>query len=449
MRLITRNPEFNRNLWIEFSGQRAVVVPILFGLLLWLLFSLPDPPDTLGPVIEGAMLVIAGAALWLGGPYQIAQGLFTEWERHTWDIQRLSPITPWRLVWGKLFGSTVFVWYIGLCALLLYLVLPGWFGKHQPLPERWLMGALFLSTAVMLQACAFLSTLYSLRYGALFARNVKRPSVTVAAFALLGVPPMLRLFTQSGEILWYDNSYMPRVFLLGSSAVLSLWGVYGCYRITRSDFLYRNGPLPWLLFTVFLAVWLAGLSQDAPVYTALTVSLVLLYVTLFSAPVDTLGLHHTLAFMRSGQWRRVGETLPLWTNTLPVVVVLLVYAMLASPQGILPRSAVMQSAVGKLLTPGFYLSLTGFVARDICLLHLLYFSQRNQRAMGACFVYLAVLYVLIPSIMKTLDVQQLLGLFLPLPGQSLPLVWIEVLALGIWARQRWETYAAVAFAAPE
>lgn len=448
MILLTRNPEFNRNFWTEFSAQRAIAVPVLLGLLLWLLFAVSDMPPT-GPVIENTMLAIAGMSFWLGGPYQVSQGLFVEWERHTWDIQRLSPITPWTLVWGKLFGSTLFVWYIGAWALLVYLVLPGWCADHSPLAERLLLCGLWIALAVMLQAGTFLSTLYSLRFGAIYARYVKRPSWALAAFAVLGLPPMIRLFARADTVNWYGSEFAPRNFLLVCSSVMALWGLYGAYRITRSDFLYRNGPMSWLLFSAFIAVLVAGFSESAPLYSALAASLLMLYVTLFSAPVDTLGLHHSMVFLRNGQWRRLGETLPLWTNGLPVVLALLLYAMLVVPQGNLPSTAVPSSLVGQLLTPMFYLSLSGFLLRDILLLHALSFTQNNQRALGACVVYLGVLYALVPGLIKALDGDRLLEFFLPLPGNSMPLVWMEVFVLALWARQRWDRYTAQVFVAQD
>lgn len=439
MMLFTRNPEFNRNLWIEFSWHRVLLVPVLMGLVLWALFASRDFNFRNDILIEGSFVSIAALAIWMGGAYLVAQNLYIEWERRTWDIQRLSPIRPWSLVWGKMFGSAAYTWYIGLLALLVYLLAPLAFLVQTPPIQRLEMVLLVIGTGILLQSIAFLSTLYSLRFSAASSRYVKRTPMAAVGIGFFAAMPLLRFVNQSTPIHWYGHEYAVLDFLLVTTASLAAWALYGAHRLTRSEFLYRNGPLPWLLFTLFLSALLAGFADESPAAVALFTSLGLTYLALFSAPVDTLGWHHAIGFFQRRQWRRFGETLPLWTNGVPVLLVLFVIAPVAGTTAL----------SGKVLTPALYLSIAGFLVRDTCLLHMMHFTLKNQRAMASAVAYLMILYWLLPWLCTLMHMGDALGFFWPVPGLSPLLVWVEAAALGLWTWVRWKQYAAVAFAEPQ
>jgi hypothetical protein len=61
-------------------------------------------------------LFVVIVVLW--GTRAAAQSIVGEIRDKTWDLQRLSAIGPWEMVWGKLFGSTLLMWFGGAICLV-------------------------------------------------------------------------------------------------------------------------------------------------------------------------------------------------------------------------------------------------------------------------------------------------------------------------------------------
>src|SRR5690606_3955534 len=60
-----------------------------------------------------------GILIVIWGNYEAANVLREEVRSNTWDFQRMSPMSPASLIFGKLFGATSYIWYASLPLLLV------------------------------------------------------------------------------------------------------------------------------------------------------------------------------------------------------------------------------------------------------------------------------------------------------------------------------------------
>ena len=168
------NPEFRRYLWLEISPQRLIAMPAILGAIFFLLWLGGRPELALGEWSLGVYLLLV--LLW--GPRLAASAVVSEVRARTWDWQRMSAVGPWQMTWGKLFGSTIFVWYGGSICLVVFvsdLILSG---RGAQLPRM-----IFLALA-----CAILAHAVSLATSILWERRsgVEKRSV-VAQPQFLGI----------------------------------------------------------------------------------------------------------------------------------------------------------------------------------------------------------------------------------------------------------------------
>ena len=103
------NPEFQRQLWLNWRPSLALWTLLLCSLILALPLVLSDAHERLASLgltaVFGLWASTTGYASVLA-----ARSLSEEVRQHTWDWQRLSALTPWQMAWGKLLGATVPAW---------------------------------------------------------------------------------------------------------------------------------------------------------------------------------------------------------------------------------------------------------------------------------------------------------------------------------------------------
>lgn len=102
------SPEFHRNLWLKFTPFKIWAAPVIVALAVFI-------QQKLG---MGGTKWIYIVMVFLWGNYEAGTALQEEIKAKTWDLQRMSSITPLQLGFGKLFGVTAYTWYFGLLGLL-------------------------------------------------------------------------------------------------------------------------------------------------------------------------------------------------------------------------------------------------------------------------------------------------------------------------------------------
>lgn len=267
------NPEFRRNLWVEFSPRRLLAMPLFLGLIFLGAHGVGG-----WPAVDRAALGALIALLIIWGTRQAASAVSDEIRAGTWDAQRMSALGPWTMAWGKLFGATAYTWYgAALCAAVMLAA-----GKTTA-AEILNM----LLTALTAQGAAFF-------LGLLLGRDHRRDTHRggVGAAQGLAIVTALWLATQdwywaSGVVQWWRLDVDARVFMLVSQGLALAWTLAGIQALMRAELRYPPEPWTWLLFLTFAAVYCAGFADalavsvwlDAMVATAIVPLLVALICT--------------------------------------------------------------------------------------------------------------------------------------------------------------------------
>jgi hypothetical protein len=311
--------EFQRNLWLQLSWGRLVAAPMLIAIVVAALLQAVAPaPGHMAEFARWAFVLLM--ALW--STRRVADALAEEVSGGTWESQRMSGMSAWSMVWGKLFGGAIFPWY---CALIC-LGIMAWYGL-QALPGEmrvalWQQLATLVLGALLGQATALVVALLLLRK----AQFRRRLTVTLAqiggllAFGLaVGWDYSANPWAASvGTIRWYDRDYDGNLFYLASAAVFTAWALLAGWRLMRAELLYVNRPWMWMLFSLFAMAYAAGFviweieALSSRLAIACVTGLVLTYVAFFAEAKDPVRYRWGLARFAALQWWRALEFVPWW-----------------------------------------------------------------------------------------------------------------------------------------
>jgi len=391
------NPELRRNLWLEFSLHRVIAAPVVIALAVLLIVASDSksPLDSIASVAAYGYVVMV---LFWGA--KLAGGSVIEEVRdRTWDAQRMSSITPWRMTWGKLLGAPSFAWYVGSILLVIYVICGSW--MDIPVARY---AALMVCAALMLHAIA-------LNASVLAARNVApgRGSGVLIILVILFVLIFLRSFAPDNltqQMTWWTIT-LPRIdFLLYSNAVFGSWAVLGAYRSMCDELEIRTTPWALSSFIVFTAAYLAGFATSgknhpgaffAVMACGVVTAMVFVYLLL---PVEKSGAgawQRLRARVRGQQWLRAGQELPLWLVALAVGLVTALAATAASV-GSGTRGTVSNDFLGSIgLAP---IALMLFAVRDAAIFQFFALARQPRRVVAATLFYLLLLYGLLPGLLK-------------------------------------------------
>lgn len=439
------NPELVRNLWLELTPRRMVAALFVLGSVFALAWATMQADDR----------ALAQAALWayylivlLWGPRQAALTLADEVADRTWDAQRMSALGPWQMCWGKLAGGTSFVWFCAGIALAVWAAMepfrPIELGRH-------LLGGI----AAML--AAFLMTLLQMRR--LRTRTRLRSWIggiigTLIGFLIspVGVDIAGNAFAEPGlQVVWYGMSFAADRFVLLSQLLFTLWLLLGAYRTMRAELQKPTWPWGWAAFTIYLCVYVTGFvtAPDSPIQseevglwplTTAASAVFCFYVGLFADRKDGVRYHWLVASLKSGDYARALRLTPIWLPGLAIaaaaLALLAVFADLGAAagyplsgllHGMGPMSADIVAEVKQFAASSglWSLAVLLFLLRDLMIVLWTNFSPRARVPDLAAFIYLWVLYHVLPSLVAMTVGMWALGLVLPWTGG---LGWLSVLA---------------------
>ncbi|MDR3003663.1 MAG: hypothetical protein LBV14_05455 [Acidovorax sp.] len=316
----TRNPEFQRQLWLNWQPALlawSLGLSLLVLALPLALSSAEELPNTLSST--------AMAGLWLAsclyGSVLAGRSLTEEASQHTWDWQRLSALSPWQMAWGKLLGAALPAW---LYALWFGLALAGvsslWVFEH------WSVGHL-LGLAVLwglgLQTWAMNAVLLS--WGHQEQPVHRNRAVLLPLLLVLFVLPGPFWSLVSGavfddgntELLWWGI----RVGSLGLTYLFGLLtlalGLLTLWRLLCARLDIRTLPWAWPLGLLVAGFAVGGLNTP----TLESAWRACLWLALAGTGFTALhAMHSSLRSWRQvqwsasqGRWRQALEALPLWT----------------------------------------------------------------------------------------------------------------------------------------
>jgi len=415
------NPELLRNIWLEFTPQRVV---LMAGGLALAFFAAALPggleygPCTIVQILYYLIIVFYGTR-------SASLAVIGEIRDRTWDSQRLSALSPGTMMWGKLLGSTAYAWFGGGICLVVMLL---GYAVHDGVLIAAFEGVFFLALGAIAQAAAFLASLIAIhrrqsisRVNAFLCQLVGLVTAALVIFIWYSADPKaaIRPAHRMDVLQWWGQSLDATWFLPLSLAVFAGWIVIACYRQMRVELQVKNGPLVWAGFLVFMGLYVAGFDAWLPktgfaqaldtVGARLTLAfatyLILTYLMVLLEPKDRVHYRWLLARFRSGN---LGEWLggfQAWMTSY-VAAFILGIALAVWIAKTTPTPAVDEALIASTL---------GFLTRDVSIFVLVQMMAGHRRAdLGAVTVLIAI-YLLFPAILGGLKLSALWFIFFPVP----------------------------------
>ena len=423
------NPEFVRNVWLEMTPRRVLLMIAVLGLIF---FAATLAGSSWTPSETASWLYYLIVVVW--GSRSAALSVVGEIRDRTWDGQRLSSLGASTMTWGKLFGATIYNWFGGAICLGMLLVSVM---THVGVATALLELVYYVGIGVIAQAAALLASLVAIgrRQGhSRFEIFVYQMAGIGAALAVWWIwseaDPVASLLTGKpmvDTVAWWGTAIDARVFMLASVAIFAGWTLLGCYREMRLELKMRNGPLVWLGFLLFMGIYVAGfdawLSRGFGGWDVVTLRLllagtafvVLTYVMVLLEPKDPVHYRWMMGQLGQGHVFNALSGLQAWMMSYAAAFAMAAALSLCLMHG--PHAA--QWGVPLVLAA------LGFLTRDTALFVLMQTLPGKRRGDYAALAILLVLYVLAPVIAQGLHAEKLLFLFFPQPMMT---DWVGVAA---------------------
>lgn len=411
------NPEFVRNLWLEFSFHRLIVMPAVVGIL-FLLIWLINGQRLDGSTAQTAAIIYC-AIVFVWGTRVASDSVVHEINNRTWDTQRMSAVGPWTMAWGKLFGSTVYIWYGALVCMGLY-----WMSYVEVIPADRIVKLIgvYLLCGVIAHATGLLVSMQAIQK----RRDFGRVQITFYQFlGLMAAVPGLYIglsgIADDGVyrvLLFYDRVYPLIDFMLVALAVYALWALVGIWRLMRAELQMVNGPWVWLGFALFSSATAAGVRLLPPevgaampaisskAYHGFAMLLILTYVIALSEPKGPVLFRSLARYVRLSDWASLVNAMP---RTVPMVILLLLATI-----GLLRLS---DAHVQVLEWPvNFHLATIAtvlLVLRDLGFIYLLNIARHSPRNDMTAFVYILLAWTVVPVTLSAMGLEPLTALFWP------------------------------------
>jgi hypothetical protein len=467
-----KNPEIRRNLWLDFSLQRIVAMPLVIGLILFIAYwngkdSSEYNPETqsFDIVNKGFDYIFLGAVLlffaivvaW--GSKNASDGIVDEYNNRTWDWQRSHNLSPWEMTLGKLLGTTLYNWYGGaICLGIMLFSWPFLTGNQTELVFTLLT---LVITAIACHSLSLILALLAIRKseGRGKVRNGLYILVVLYGFSSI-ISPFITGFQKSllsnqdvliPQINWFGISISLGLYQFISICFFASWALFALYRNFRTEYQYLNDSFAWIGFLAYLII--NQISSNAELIilsekmnfgftTSLFISLLYLiyilgflsYGVILLEPKNFIAWKKFYQALQERDWKGINHHFPLWLLTfltfclivLATIVLWMVGDVVDIGKISFLSSAIKEFGFSDLFIPGILLALPLFMARDFSILLYLHAAPRHKRALGATILYLVVLYLILPLLLFTVDAKSLIFLFLPF-GSFASFSWLSAL----------------------
>jgi hypothetical protein len=425
-RLMTLNPEFVRNAWLELSPQRLIIAPVvifLIGMLVWMNMDTEQAYKVLNYVASGGFVLTT--MVW--GLKSASDSVLDEYNERTWDWQKMSVIGSWKLAWGKLFGSTIYQWYVGGLFLILYIFTSF---RMEATGDRLITGFSMIIFAITVQCAMIMFSLLMMKRGD--GRTKIRSSRVfflglffIFFFSRAVTAGLFAAFFRRYHVNWYGVRDAVDISLI-TAFFYCIWAIIGLDRSMRAELQYSDKPGFWVGFLLSGVIFMYGFAASDDYITlsggiALTLSvsfftiLMLGYILALTEPKDIVNFRLLADSAKARHWNTFWQNVPLWPLTIAIAFIIGFFGVIASyfanQHGYLSSfkdesvefdyTGFLQLSSYKVLA--FYIAMIGFVVRDISILLLLHFSPRARRSDTAMIVYLIILYVLMPALTGKFD----------------------------------------------
>ena len=398
-----RNPEWQRQLWLNLSPQRLLLMPAL--LALGALAVVVSEPRALAQTLSQAASVVGALLVLVVGTRAAGQTVTDEMADQTWDQQRMSALAPWTLTWGKLLGGTAYSWYGGLLCALVAVPL-GW--AHDPNVPMARLTLLVALAGLALHSLALALALHlSQSASAATRRTGLWPLLVVLAW--VGVP-----WGQHGDtVVWWGTAHDALNFSLATAAVLAACAWATAWRCMAAALAVRLWPWGWPALALVVGSHWAGFQPGAQAADWLagvgTVAAGMTYAAVLTEPQARPRWARIAMAVAQRRWSTAITALPLWVASAALVwlMALLLGAWSAShPAGAVsgPLAALGQQP----------LTAAALMTRDCAWALFFAFSGRSRTPVLNFLLWMLVWYALLPLVAAGLGGPTALAWVLPL-----------------------------------
>ncbi|MEN5179709.1 hypothetical protein ABE501_08010 [Comamonas testosteroni] len=399
------NPELRRQLSLELTSSRLVLMPAILLLMAVCVFMI-EQQEPLLYLHQGA-LVVMGLLAACVGTFTALSSINDEVNERTWDQQRMSAMGPWRMAWGKLLGGPSYAWYGALlCAAAAFAsgVLLGRTGHTLQTVLLCVLGVGALHCALMA------SRLYGMD-PAKPAGSRSTWGLVIIVFILVQMVGGLvvgldSLLGNREAVRWWGMPVAAPRLALFLAALALLLGLLALWRAMAMQLSVPTTPWAWALGNAAACVLLLGLVPDNTARVLGAIALLVL-ATYYAAALENQVAQRWRSVLynaRHGRWRRVLQSLPLWpVSWCMAFAVLLPAYILWNADPLAARDH---------LGP-FVLMVLLHVLRD-CGIHLFFALRNSYRSpLGMTMLVLLVLGGILPAMLWSTG---LAPLFEPLFG---------------------------------
>jgi hypothetical protein len=393
------NPEFQRQLYLEFSQARLIGVPLVLAIVFALTYVVDDYQFAKVTAHTALGLFLIMVSFW--GARQAVDSVLEEQRSHTWDTQRLSALDPWTMVCGKLFGSTLVVWYGGAICLFVYAL-------AQPSVSNFFWVASFsITSGLLIQSLSLLLSLLATRKDQITSNSMIIGLAILAAFTIASwiMPMSDELESAQATMLtahWYGFETTARFLTLVSVCWALFWCVLGSYRLMTQELRICTMPWLWLAFILFLIVYIGGFIEPEQFYSvAFSICLTLSYLAAFAEPQEAMRIKRLWTYITQENWQRSAEELPLWCITFVLA------AIIAIPLAVTHPADIEELHI-------YPLSILLLLLRDIAIFLYFSYGKNPQRAFSLTLLAMVLLYGVLPGLFTAAKLNWMVAFFLPL-----------------------------------
>ena len=410
------NPEFRRNTWTDFTLKNVLILPILLLTVFFLAYTVSvDRPWSIMPKISIVFYLIF---TYIWGTRKTSETVVKELNNNTWSFQVMTPMPPAQMAFGKLFGSTAYVWYGNLICMILYVI-----GIHidadkiKPITNLGLFQniAIFVLLGLVAHIMPLLTSLHSIRWRHFFERFDLSFYQLTGFFAI--IPLYFSVFSRfsSRSYIWYGEVYSLKLLVIIFSIIFLLWAFLSIVNQMKTEFGQEPYPFSWLLFIITLVVVLFGFNNYASnnvlvryygTILALFATASLTYITLAGESNLALRPHMVLKYYKTKQYKRLFTIIPRTLVVLPVIIIL---AMV-----LLYQFSTVDSDISTSFSYVIWAMIL-FMMRDFCVVYVWsIFSKGNEKETTVIPVFLVLAsYSIVPSVLYNMNLTVLNPIFMP------------------------------------
>lgn len=426
------SPELQRHFWMRFSVFRLLAPPVFILCAIYAIVTFYG--DRWPRELYERAIQFYGILIVIWGNYEAANVLREEVRSNTWDFQRMSPMSPASLIFGKLFGATSYIWYASLPLLLVAVYAwvtrmggtSSYIGGGVAPQDIFFMVFFMIVAGVAGHAVAFLASFDGMVGKAHYDPRNRQPRNIAAFLAGLGVSFAIyhllgkgfyrtrTIFDKYPQVEWFGISIAIEYFAIASAVFFLFWIFMGIYRLARVELMYRTTPVYWFLAVGSIALYFAGCVYDPKVlsgtdlladkkdYACLfyffVMSLMATYYAVLAEAADGRRYRRFLSALKKLDWRDVFENMPKWVaSSFWVLGSLFVFMAYSVGQGVDQEIGFFNIRMFIALA----LSLFLFFVRDAIVLHLLAKYGPDRKQTFERVAYYVFVYFLLPAIHLT------------------------------------------------